>query len=567
MPASIKHLTDKKVRYNSLLARWTDGLYYAAALTKCDKTNKRCRVCFEDGSEIWVSNRDLHIQLSIDQVSDDEDIVCCICDDGNSEPPNEIILCDVCQQGYHQRCHIPPVDSSKLDESDDTKDHKDWFCATCSYILNQTNRAKLSAVVTQQQQQQQQQQKQKQQQPQQPAQVTPAKVDTQQSAKSKQTPIATTTPATSASKSTTPAPKVPKQPPKVKQTPTSQEQQSQQQIGPQAASQPLAQPPSQPQPHSTSIPIPKPVPNQTSQQQLAPKSTVGAVKSTLSAHQRSAPYYPLSSQARTVVASASTAALASMTASSALVVGSIAGRSKQDIVKQSNRSTQRQPQSVEINIIEPNVSPTKHAVRKSSINYVVSPVRQSALPTATRSVPSPTMAPNGPGNKESIVTTLTTSASEAPKTSAAQVISGPNKQSPDKSVKQSERVDKVVSTSNTVVDDRKVANEAINNGSAQPSISTNVSSSSVVTSNVKVIYNSNSSKETKQTSESNVHSTSECRHVSAPIVQQRQFESLTSTGQSAITVPKTDLITNNDSDSTTTVSKSSNIIVSATSSK
>lgn len=407
MPASIKHLSDKKVPYNSLLARWTDGLYYAAALTKCDKTKKTCRVCFEDGSEIWVSNRDVHIQLSIDQLSEDEDIVCCICDDGNSEAPNEIILCDVCQQGYHQKCHLPPVDSSKLDASEDTKDHKDWFCATCSYILNQTNRAKLSAAAAQQQQQQKpkqqpqqsqsqspspspspspsQSQSQSQSQPQpQPQAAQAAKATaspvTPQPSKSRQPPPASVPVVAPkiAANSETRTPIVPRQPPKVKQAPTS---------------------------------------SQTQKAAAVAAANIGSSKSPVGQHQRSAPYYPLSNQARAAVASSSsTAALASMTASSALVVGSTAGRSKQDLVKQSNRVSQQQANDSHgtLNDSSTVLSPPKHAVRKSGINFAVTPVKQSALPTATRSIPSPGTAHNGP-NKET-TTSATTTISRTPAT-------------------------------------------------------------------------------------------------------------------------------------------------------
>lgn len=333
MPASIKHLTDKKLNLTSLLARWEDGLYYTAAVVKCDRTNKKCLVCFEDGSEVWVKNRDVHIQLTLDQLNEDEDIVCCICDDGRSEPPNEIILCDVCQQGYHQKCHNPPVDSSKIDESEDTSDHKDWFCATCSYILNQSNRAKLGASAQQLQQP--------------PTQTQP------------------------------------------KQLPT-QAKQPQTQPKPQPQTQPVTQPKAAVK-QSKSIPV-IPITHH-----AAIKTTVGPVRTAVQPVQKPTPYYPLSNQAR-AAASSSTAALASMTASSALVVGSSAGRTKQDLVDQSNRSSQRRRQhqnqqsgnSVSVEVPSP---PVKHAVRKSSVNFSMLPVRQSALPTATRSVLPNVVAP------------------------------------------------------------------------------------------------------------------------------------------------------------------------------
>jgi len=396
MPASIKHLTDKKLNLTSLLARWKDGLYYTAAIVKCDKPNKKCLVCFEDGSEVWVNNRDVHIQLSLEQFNEDEDIVCCICDDGNSEPPNEIILCDVCQQGYHQGCHNPPVDSSKIDESEDTNDHKDWFCATCSYILNQSNRAKLSATAQQQQQSQSQAQPKSQQQ---------------------------TSPQTRP-KSKPPGPPQPpgqpqqKPPSKPQPQPTPQPKPPAQTISP---SQPKTQTQQQQQPHPQSPPTPtqpqsQPVQKQPVKVKQAPvsqqqhqKTTVGPVKPAVNPVQKPAPYYPLSSQVR-VVATSSTAALASMTASSALVVGSSAGRTKQDLVNQSNRSSQRHQRQPASNV-EAVPPPVKHAVRKSSVNFVMPPVRQSALPTATRSV-LPNTVPSARSPQHSIAASLAPVASQ-----------------------------------------------------------------------------------------------------------------------------------------------------------
>ena len=54
------------------------------------------------------------------QVEEDED-VCEICLKPDSNPPNEIIICDGCDLGFHQKCHNVPV----IPEDD-------WFCKNCS---------------------------------------------------------------------------------------------------------------------------------------------------------------------------------------------------------------------------------------------------------------------------------------------------------------------------------------------------------------------------------------------------------------------------------------------------
>lgn len=525
MPASLKHLTDKKSNLTSLLARWKDGLYYAAAVIRCDKANKRCLVCFEDGSEVWVTNRDVHLQLSPEQLNEEEDIVCCMCDDGSSEPPNEIILCDVCQQGYHQKCHIPPVDSSKIDESEETSDHKDWFCATCSYILNQSDPNKLSAPTFQQQQPQQsksqsnnhkQQPQNRQEQPSQsninksspqsgsnstskqnlkrpppspkatqplepkvkvkPKQVEPIHKQNNQQVKNqlqpqqpsvttlveKTVPASTSSPpastvvptapaaapttatmttsANSISQQTkalpvatvTPATVIRSSPATSPRTPITDVQDTSFAIVQPQASTPVKNPvkviskassssitsPSQQNQIKTTVisPLVKVVSPNVSPVTTSPASavtrttpgSVTAVNNNLIIQAKAAPYYPLSNQVR-VAATSSTAALASLTASSALVVGSSTGRTKQDIVNLSSRSNQSRQQRSSPSQTESVISvatstqisqpPVKNAVRKSSVNFVMPPVRQSALPTATRSVPSIVTAPTVPASR------------------------------------------------------------------------------------------------------------------------------------------------------------------------
>lgn len=55
----------------------------------------------------------------LDQVID-EDINCSICQQGHSEPPNEILICDGCEVAVHQQCYNIPI------IPDD-----DWFCDEC----------------------------------------------------------------------------------------------------------------------------------------------------------------------------------------------------------------------------------------------------------------------------------------------------------------------------------------------------------------------------------------------------------------------------------------------------
>ncbi|KAI1153907.1 origin recognition complex subunit 4 C-terminus-domain-containing protein [Nemania diffusa] len=56
-----------------------------------------------------------------DEEEEEDEEVCAICSKPDSEPPNEIIFCEVCDTGFHQKCYNVPV----IPEGD-------WICRTCS---------------------------------------------------------------------------------------------------------------------------------------------------------------------------------------------------------------------------------------------------------------------------------------------------------------------------------------------------------------------------------------------------------------------------------------------------
>ncbi|TST47735.1 Metal-response element-binding transcription factor 2 [Bagarius yarrelli] len=74
-------LANKFEEGQDVLARWSDGLFYLGTITKNE----------------------------------------------SSEPPNEIVICDKCGQGYHQLCHAPIIDDSVI-ASDDK-----WLCRECVF--------------------------------------------------------------------------------------------------------------------------------------------------------------------------------------------------------------------------------------------------------------------------------------------------------------------------------------------------------------------------------------------------------------------------------------------------
>lgn len=53
---------------------------------------------------------------------DEDDELCAVCQDGDSEPPNEILFCDNCDRAFHQLCCSPAVAEVPED---------DWLCKDC----------------------------------------------------------------------------------------------------------------------------------------------------------------------------------------------------------------------------------------------------------------------------------------------------------------------------------------------------------------------------------------------------------------------------------------------------
>ncbi|KAJ2783461.1 mitochondrial transcription factor 2 [Coemansia linderi] len=64
----------------------------------------------------------------------DDEIFCHVCHYIDSWSYNQIIICDGCERGVHQLCHVPVVTESEL-----TQDQ--WFCQSCKPDLPR-NRAK-----------------------------------------------------------------------------------------------------------------------------------------------------------------------------------------------------------------------------------------------------------------------------------------------------------------------------------------------------------------------------------------------------------------------------------------
>ncbi|KAK3884408.1 hypothetical protein Pcinc_011311 [Petrolisthes cinctipes] len=119
--STTKEKVSRFVEGQDVLSHGKDGLFYLGVIVVVDSENERCLVQFEDNTAHWSLYKDIS-KLKLPE-SDD---LCVVCKSSKSWDTNEIVLCHICEQGYHQDCLQPRIGPEFCEPN------SQWECPKCA---------------------------------------------------------------------------------------------------------------------------------------------------------------------------------------------------------------------------------------------------------------------------------------------------------------------------------------------------------------------------------------------------------------------------------------------------
>ncbi|XP_068243045.1 metal-response element-binding transcription factor 2 isoform X1 [Palaemon carinicauda] len=119
--STTKERVSRFIEGEDVLSHGKDGLFYLGIIVVVDHENERCLVQFEDSTAHWSLYKDI-TKLKLPE-SDD---LCVICKSSKSWDTNEIVLCYICEQGYHQDCLQPRIGKEYCEPE------SQWECPRCA---------------------------------------------------------------------------------------------------------------------------------------------------------------------------------------------------------------------------------------------------------------------------------------------------------------------------------------------------------------------------------------------------------------------------------------------------
>lgn len=101
-----KEMVDLFCAGQDVLVKQKDDRYYFGTVVQVDDIREQCLVKYGDNTNNWSSFKDL-TKLNTSKL--ELELLCVVCKKSAPKNQKEIIVCEQCGRGYHQKCHQPEI--------------------------------------------------------------------------------------------------------------------------------------------------------------------------------------------------------------------------------------------------------------------------------------------------------------------------------------------------------------------------------------------------------------------------------------------------------------------------